>query len=251
MKLLLSVFATLALTSTPKHQAAAQEPEYLKLTAYGDEIQIANVWEQYDQNQNHAEGSNPTFAADHLSITTVGNRWSSYAIPPTATGPVEILEDSVLQFDFTLGASTVSGFQAVCVDFDREITGSNGQCFVLSTSQGWIDNMLNVAKQTNAGETTSHSIPIGHFFTGPINYLAILQDSDGDATAKAAGNSTFSNFEIVERGRIPLNVEINDVDTSVENEQFSMTDSGQDTTDNYLEISEDGESIQGKYDTYT
>lgn len=234
MKLQLSVFATLALTSL------AQTDPYLTLDAYGTSINIPDNWVQYDQNQNHASGTNPTFSDDHTSITVEGNRWSAYAFET----PQEIYEDSFLQFVYTKTAETAAGFQAICVDDDLELTGSNGQCFVLSTSQGWVNNMLNVAKLTNVGETSTHSIPIGRFFTGPIKYLAILQDSDG--TDRTLGNMTISDLKLVQQEHIPLKIDINGSPKTIENHQLSYKYKGgnQDTSDWLMSISEDGSSIQ-------
>jgi len=237
MNLRLSLFSTLAL-STPISSAG----QYLAFDAYGTPLEIGDNEEAYDQNQNHAGGVSPTISADHVSLRSVGNRWSAYALPSTQ----EIYPDSVLQFTFTLDEDTVSGFQSICLDADKELTGPNGQCFALTTTQGWIDNMINVAKRTDVGQTTHHSIPIGHFFTGPVNYLAFLQDSDGDLTAKGKGNSTISNLRLVQMDRNKLNVEIGGQAQQLENHQLSYTYKGgkQDTSDWLMAISEDGYGVQ-------
>lgn len=241
MKLALSILATAAL-------ARAQDP-YLNFDAYGTILQIpAASEEQYDQNQNHAAGIVPVASADGNELHIVGNRWSAYPLPETDS-PLEVYDDSVLEFTFKLDADTVSGFQAVCLDADKEQTGSNGRCFVLSTSQGWIDGMTNVAETTAVGESSQISIPIGHFFTGTINYLVFIQDSDGDAAAKAAGDSTISGLKLIQKDRIKLEVEIDGTVEYLENNQLSYTTDGgsptsQDTQDWLMAISEDGKGLQ-------
>jgi len=140
---------------------------------------------------------------------------------------------------------TADGFQAICLDFDKEMTGPNGQCFVLDTSQGWVSSMLNVAKLTPVGGTTHHSIPIGHFFTGPVNYLVFLQDSD-DSSDRMIGDSSISDLKLIRESRDKLNVEIDGVAQQLENHQLSYKYKGgnQDTSDWLMEISEDGDGVQ-------
>lgn len=241
MKTQLSPFAVLAILSGAP-RAQAQATDFLEFRAYNATQEIPNTEVEYDQNQNHAGGIPPTFSADHKTLHSVGNRWSAYALP----SPVEVLEDSVLQFTFTLNEETVDGFQAICVDEDTELTGPNGQCFALSTTQGWINNMLNVATLTAVGQTTHHSIPIGHFFTGTVNYVAFLQDSDG--TNRTKGDSSISDLKLIQQGRNTLEVEIDGQKEYLENHQLSYTykDGTQDTDDWLMSISEDGASVQSE-----
>lgn len=243
MKLQLSVFATIALTASTVNAVAGDPPPYLAFNAYGTNLEIANTEVEYDQNQNHAGGIVPIVSDDHTTLSTKGNRWSAYRLPEA----LEVRENSVLNFKFDLNAATVSGFQAICLDNDLELTGDNGQCFVLSTTQGWVSSMLNVAKLTPVGGSTHHSIPIGHFFKGPVNYIAFLQDSDGDAVAKAAGDSSISLLELVEEDRNKLKIMINDKEEELLNHQVSYRWRGadnQDTKDWLMAISEDGKGVQ-------
>ena len=113
--------------------------DYVDFDVYGSPLQVANVDKEYDQNQNHDGKAQPTID-NHTTITASGNTWSSYMLPEE----VEINKDTVLQFSFMLEEDTIDGFQAVCLDEDREETGSNGKCFVLRSSQGWITDMVNV-----------------------------------------------------------------------------------------------------------
>lgn len=113
--------------------------DYVNFEVYGTTLQVADAEEPYDQNQNHDGRVAPTFHGG-TTIYAEGNTWSAYPLPQEI--PIE--KDSVLQFDFLLEEDTEDGFQAVCLDEDTEETGSNGVCFVLRSSQGWIRNMVNV-----------------------------------------------------------------------------------------------------------
>ena len=147
--------------------------DYVNFDVYGTVLQVANAESPYDQNQNFVNKIAPTFDATHSSITASGNTWSAYLLPQA----VDIHKDSVLQFEFALGQDTVDGFQAVCMDSDTEETGSNGKCFVLRSTQGWLKDMVNVPTQTGVNETSYHSIPIGDYMPeGSVNYLVFIQD---------------------------------------------------------------------------
>ena len=220
--------------------------DYFIVNAYGTQLNItSNSWMAYDQNQNQGGLANPTVTNNHTTLHAIGNKWSAYPLPPAEDGsPWTVNKDTVLQFDFTLNQETEKGFQAVCLDADREMTGPNGKCFVLSTSQGWVSSMMNVAQGTAVGETTSQSIPIGHFLEGPINFLVFIQDSDG--TDRTLGDSSIANIRLVDETRNTLKVEINDAVQELENVQYSYKYEGgnQDTADWLMDISEDGHGVQ-------
>eukprot|EP00580_Thalassiosira_gravida_P018228 CAMPEP_0201660542 /NCGR_PEP_ID=MMETSP0494-20130426/3174_1 /ASSEMBLY_ACC=CAM_ASM_000839 /TAXON_ID=420259 /ORGANISM="Thalassiosira gravida, Strain GMp14c1" /LENGTH=1055 /DNA_ID=CAMNT_0048138461 /DNA_START=69 /DNA_END=3236 /DNA_ORIENTATION=+ len=236
MKLSLSLFTTIALSSP-----LPSVSQFLSFNAYGTPLEIANNEVEYDQNQNHNGGVSPIISDDHLTLRSTGNRWSAYQLPTEQ----EVYADSVLQFTFTMTEKTAKGFQAICLDFDLEQTGSDGQCFVLDTSQGWLSSMLNVAKLTPVGGTTHHSIPIGHFMTGPVNYLIFLQDSD-DSSNRMIGDSSISDLRLIQENRNKLNIEIDGVAEQLENHQLSykFKSAAQDTSDWLMEISEDGAGVQ-------
>ena len=61
-----------------------------------------------------------------------GNTWTAYVLPKA----VDIEQDTVLEFSFTLTQEPAAGFVAVCVDEDTEEYGDNGVCFVLKSTQG-------------------------------------------------------------------------------------------------------------------
>lgn len=216
--------------------------DYLDMDVYGAAVQIANAEVQYDQNQNptYADRAAPTFSADHSTLSATGNTWSAYLLPEEIT----VHEDTVLQFNFTLDEETVLGFQAVCLDADTEETGSNGRCFVLRSSQGWVQHMVNVPTQTMVGETTVHSIPVGDFFTGPVNYVAFLQDSDGQD--RSTGGSSVSGLKLVSMVNEYLEIEIDGTMEYLQNEQqsFMAANSAQDTGDYWMHLSEDHKAVQ-------
>ena len=237
---------TLSLRSVYAQEETTVDDEYLIVNAYGTQLNItSNSWLAYDQNQNQGALPIPTMTNNHTTLHVVGNKWSAYPLPPAEDGsPWTVGKDTVLQFDFTLNEDTVQGFQAICLDADREMTGPNGKCIVLATSQGWVNSMMNAAQLTAVGETTSQSIPIGHFLEGPINYLIFIQDSDG--TNRTIGDSSIANIRLVDENRNRLKVEISDTVQELENVQYSYMYEGgtQDTSDWVMDISEDGNGVQ-------
>ena len=239
MRLELSPMAIVALT-TPAYSSA----QYLAFETYGYLTKIADNPVAYDQNQNHAAGVWPTISADHTTLHSTGNRWTAYELPT----PLVIEDDSTLQFSFTLNEETDKGFQAICLDADRELTGSNGKCFVLSTTQGWLSNMINAAELTAVNETTYHSIPVGHFLTGTVSYLAFLQDSDG--TDRSLGDSSISDLKLVHEDYGKMTVEIGGVEEQLDVMQqqvpYTITGQTQDTSDWLMMVTEDGEGVQSK-----
>ena len=230
---------TLSLGSVYAQEETTADDDYLIVNAYGTQLNItSNSWLAYDQNQNQGQLPIPTVTNNHTTLHVVGNKWSAYPLPPAEDGSQwTVGKDTVLQFDFTLNEDTVKGFQAICLDADREMTGPNGKCIVLATSQGWVNSMMNAAQLTAVGETTSQSIPIGHFLEGPINYLIFIQDSDG--TNRTIGDSSIANIRLVDESRNRLKVEISDTVQELENVQYSYMYEGgtQDTSDWVMDIS--------------
>lgn len=129
-------------------------------------------------------------------------------------------------------------------DADTELTGGNGKCFVLQSSQGWITDMINVPTKTDVGETTRHAIPIGQFFTGTVNYLAYLQDSDG--SDRSLGESSLSDLSLVRHDTNTLKVDVGGNLEAWENVQHELVYDGgvQDTADHAMSLSEDGTGYQ-------
>lgn len=215
--------------------------EYFNFDAYDTVLQVADVESEYDTNQNQPGRTPRTIdSVSHGSISADGNSWSAYLLPEA----VEITKDSVLKFSFALEADTVDGFQAVCLDADDQDTdSSNGQCFVLHSSQGWVSGMVNVQNQTAVGETSHHSIPIGDFFTGPVNYVAFIQDSDG---GDRPGNSSVSDLQLLHVSDDALAIEIGGQMAYLNNDQLSYTNNGADNEDEkdyWMTLSEDKVSI--------
>ena len=216
--------------------------DFINFDIYGTQVQVANAEVEYDQNQNpiYAGMVPPTFSDDHTSLSASGNRWSAYLLPDE----IEVHKDTKLEFSFTLNEETVDGFQAICLDQDTEETGSNGRCFVLRSSQGWIPYFVNVPTQTGINETSFHSIPIGQFFTGPVNYVAYLQDSDGE---RSKGKSTISDLKLISASDDRLEIEIDGQMESIANDQISFTSNNgnvEDTDDYWLHLSEDHKAVQ-------
>ena len=90
MKLLLSHVASLAfLAGAAQAQGGVRAARRLQsngtasldFQVYNATLAIADAELEYDQNQNTAAGIAPTISADGATLTSVGNRWSAYALP--------------------------------------------------------------------------------------------------------------------------------------------------------------------------
>ncbi len=107
------------------------------------------------------------------------------------------MEETVLKFDFELDEE--ADYQAICLDYDTELSvlkaGDGKPCFAVANTQGWLRNVVNSPHMTAVGEKRSYEIPVGYFFTGDVNYLGFIQDSD---TNNTWGYSAFSNIKIVD-----------------------------------------------------
>jgi len=252
MKIQLGLFfTTLAVLGTSVIQAQDADEDYFKINIYDTESNITtSSWKQYDQNQNQGSNPLPVSVDDHTGLRTIGNKWSAYSIANPDGTSIDVHENTVLKFDFTLDEDTEKGFNAVCLDTDLEQTNPsgviNGKCIIMSSSQGWVsgNSYMNSNELTAVGTTSSQSVPIGQYLTGPVNYLVIIQDSDG--TNRTIGDSTIHNLQIVDESRGKLKVEINAEEVELENNQLSYKSGGsvQDTTDWLMEVSEDGYGIQ-------
>ena len=255
MKIHLGLFSTtLAALGCTSVIHAQDTEDYFKINIYGTETNITtSSWKPYDQNQNQGSNPLPVSVDDHTGLRTIGNKWSAYSIANPDGTPIDVHEDTVLKFDFTLDEDTEKGFNAVCLDTDLEQTNPsgaiNGKCIIMSSSQGWVsgNSYMNSNELTAVGTTSSQSVPIGQYLTGPVNYLVIIQDSDG--TNRTIGDSTIHNLQLVDESRGKLKVEIKGEEVELENTQFSYKSGGsdQDTTDWLMEVSEDGYGIQSKY----
>jgi len=104
--------------------------------------------------------------------------------------------------------------------------------------------MINVPTQTSVGSTSVLSIPLGDFFEGPVNYLAFIQDSDGDD--RSVGKSSISDLKLVIVQDEELEIEIDGEMQSLQNDQVSYKASNRDkdTKDYWMHISEDRAAVQ-------
>ena len=211
------------------------------IITYDTTVQITPPEVDYDQNQNHADKVSPVL--DGTSIEANGNMWVAY---PFVT---EIYEDSILTFNWTLTEDTEDGFQALCLDADTELTGDGGKCFVLRSTQGMSgltsDSWAVVPVMATIGVKTEISIPVGKFLTGTVNYLGIVQDSDG--ADKSLGGMVFEDLVFSQHMTDALSIEVNDSVEYIENDQLSYTykgDQNQDNKNTKMGLAEDGSGLQ-------
>ena len=106
--------------------------------------------------------------------------------------------------------------------------------------------------QTLIGSTSEQRIPIGDMFTGSVNYIAFIQDSDG--ADRSVGQSTISGIKLSNVEDEMLQISIGShtersvfSNSYILNNQVSYSNNGEDsedTKDYWMHISESGSSIQ-------
>jgi len=228
--------------------ASETSADYFEVALHNETLQVIREAEvEYDQNEN-VPGQTPIEFDNHSDITMTGNTWTAYVLPKA----VDIEEDTILEFSFTLTQEPDAGFVAVCLDEDTEEYGDNGVCFVLKSTQGWLKDYVNVPAQTSIGSTSEQRIPIGDMFTGSVNYIAFIQDSDG--ADRSVGQSTISGIKLSNVEDETLQISMGShtersvfSNSYISNNQVSVSNNGvdsQDTKDFWLHVSESGSSIQ-------
>lgn len=226
--------------------AANGQTNTTDITTYGTTVQISTPEVEYDQNQNHAEKESPIL--DGTSIEANGNLWVAY---PFVT---ELYDDSILTFNWTLTEDTEDGFQALCLDADTELTGSDGKCFVLRSTQGMSGltaaNWVIVPVMASVGETIEITIPVGKFLTGTVNYLGLIQDSDG--ADKGLGGMVFRDLVFSQHMSDALSIDVNGSIEYIANDQLTYTykgDKNQDNKNTKMGLAEDGSGMQVSFTT--
>jgi len=201
----------------------------------------------YDQSQNQ-NGATVILDGDMQKAILNGNMWKAFAL---GVDGVEVNESTVLRFKFAL--TEAAEFQAICLDENLELSADSGaadfasgrRCFALANTQSWLSNLIYAPHLVDPGESMTFEIPVGHYFTGNMKYLALLQDNDAD---RMVGLSEFSDIEIVDEETAMLEIEVEGQQVSIPahpqldyyiNEQFD-----QDSRFWIMHVSESGSSIQ-------
>jgi hypothetical protein len=116
-----------------------------------------------------------------LHIT--GNRWKQIRFP------YEITPDTVLEFEFS------SSYQGEIhgIGFDRDLKLSSEFAFQVYGTQRWGNR--NTGLYAGNGRKQTFVIPVGQYYTGPMQYLFFAMDHD---KANPRGESRFSNIRVYE-----------------------------------------------------
>eukprot|EP00592_Proboscia_alata_P000690 CAMPEP_0194375358 /NCGR_PEP_ID=MMETSP0174-20130528/23843_1 /TAXON_ID=216777 /ORGANISM="Proboscia alata, Strain PI-D3" /LENGTH=1034 /DNA_ID=CAMNT_0039155487 /DNA_START=69 /DNA_END=3173 /DNA_ORIENTATION=- len=205
----------------------------LKIIVDGEEVSISETEGSYGNNQDSIENV-LEISGDGLAAHLEGNQWKSVALPM----PIEINAATEVEFDFFLGERV--DHHGICFD-DNLVENDAKHCFVTANTDNWSQH--NLSPKTSTGETRHYKIPIGTYFTGPMNFIAFVQDNDsGD---QSEGVSTYSNIVFSERPELNLGITQESVrqGLSVFNQQLRYADNqNQDTASNLIEVSSDGKS---------
>ncbi|MCP4254080.1 MAG: hypothetical protein GY775_11865, partial [Candidatus Scalindua sp.] len=117
------------------------------------------------------------------TLRVTGNAWKSIDFT------YNITLDTVLEFDFQ--SSDEGEIQGIGFDTNNQAIDVN-KIFRLHGTQNWGINAFN----NYAGETLKHYIiPVGHYFTGNMQYMSFANDHD---VVNSTAESVFSNIRVYE-----------------------------------------------------
>lgn len=97
----------------------------------------------------------------------------------------------MLSFEFK--ADALGEIHAIGLDADNNHENSDEFLFALAGSQN-LSELNNEYKNYSGNSWQSYSIPVGEYFTGSMNYVALVGDDD----AAQAQQSSFRNIQLVE-----------------------------------------------------
>ncbi len=138
-----------------------------------------------------------------------GNRWKQINLSH------DVVPETVLEFDF----KSISQGELQGVGLDEDLDYSADRTFQLYGTQSWgIQDFNNYAG--SAPNYKHYQIPVGQYFTGPMNYLFFANDHD---VANPTGDSFFSKVRLYETVAI---TPINDPPTAIDDFLRVDADSG-------------------------
>ncbi|PPT10394.1 T1SS secreted agglutinin RTX [Geitlerinema sp. FC II] len=169
-----------------------------------------------------------TFAPDGSSVDITGNSWKKLSLDYTIT------PYTVLKFDFK---STARG-EIHGIGFDTDNNISSNRTFKLYGTQNW--GLRAFDNYATPDVWQSYEIPVGEFFTGPMNSLTLTNDHD---VSNPTANSQFRNLELVEE--VPADLPTLTVTTNGTSEAYPLESAynGQDASPQ-VTLSPDGSSLQ-------
>lgn len=219
----------------------------LDMTVLGSVVTLDEADQvNYDQNQNPNGGA---VAFNGTTVTLDGNMWKAVEIPG---GGVLVTEGTILRFTFDLHEA--GEFQAICLDENLELSPQSGatdfasgrRCFALANTQSWVNNLIYAPHLVEPGDDPlQFSIPIGHYFTGQMKYVAFLQDNDAD---RSVGLSEFRDIEIVNEETTTLDIDVRgqvvNVPAHPQLDYYISNPYDQDSRFWVMHVSENGDSVQ-------
>jgi translation initiation factor IF-1 len=152
-----------------------------------DDTSTTNA-ERYGGGQDHT--GSISLSGDGTAATLSGNAWKAFQIKP-----YEIKYHTKLTFSAELiEASEVS---AICLDVDKTYGNQTPRCFAFGGTQNIANdsNFRHLDFGTVGGGSKDYVVHVGHYFTGIVKYIAVLQDKDSNRTA---GKMEIKNISIFE-----------------------------------------------------
>lgn len=122
------------------------------------------------------------------TATFAGNAWKAFKIDP-----YEIKFDT--RFTFSAELIEASEINAICLDADRTYCNQRPRCLAFGGTQSMTNdiNFKLLEYNTVGGGSKYYEVPIGQYFTGTMNYIALVQDKDDN---RLAGKSIVKEIRI-------------------------------------------------------
>ncbi len=124
-----------------------------------------------------------TLEDNGTTIHLTGNRWKKIGFP------YNITPDTMLEFDYR--SAQQGEIHGIGLDNDNSLSAD--KTFRLHGTQQWGLNQY--ATYDGSGQSTHYRIPVGQYYTGPMQYLFFANDHD---VSNPTGESVFSNSRVYE-----------------------------------------------------
>jgi len=222
---------------------------FFSLIAHGEKLAMYSSFPRYYYKDT---ASNPLQLEETTVTMKDGNHWKYLILGEDG---VEITEDTVLQFDFTL--TKEAEIHAICLDEDSEYYYRPPQCFAVAGSNLDTQFIHKGIERTTVGETKSYAIRLSEFIPmGNKSYLGLIQKKD--SSPKTEGESAFSNIVLSDMPQSCLrdvNFKFEVDECTVENflnevQQQLIATSSCENTDPMLELIAFFENSSGSVDVY-
>ncbi|MEM9217122.1 MAG: PA14 domain-containing protein [Cyanobacteria bacterium P01_F01_bin.150] len=149
----------------------------------GDRYDVREALETYDPDQHAYSNLKTSIEDDGKTLHLQGNGWRKVDFPYIIT------ENTVLKFDYK--STAIGEIQGIGFDTDSSISPETN--FQLFGEQTWGIDDFRTYSTSDLGEWKSYEIPVGEYFTGPMNYLTFAHDHDGGLRNS---ESWFRNIEV-------------------------------------------------------